>query len=43
VVSSGSLADPTTIYSGGSETISKGGTDLGAHRLLHVRELQRDV
>jgi fibronectin-binding autotransporter adhesin len=29
--SGGGLADPTTIYSGGSEIISKGGTDLGAH------------
>jgi autotransporter passenger strand-loop-strand repeat protein len=27
---SGGLADPTTIYSGGSEIISAHGTDLGA-------------
>ena len=30
VVSSGGTADPTTIFSGGSETVSAGGTDLGA-------------
>jgi autotransporter passenger strand-loop-strand repeat protein len=30
VVLSHGLADPATIYGGGSETISKGGTDLGA-------------
>ena len=28
--SSGGLADPTTIYGGGSETITAGGTDVGA-------------
>src|SRR5271155_4649368 len=30
LVLSHGLADPATVYAGGSETISKGGTDLGA-------------
>ena len=30
VVSSGGVADPTTIFNGGTETVSAHGTDLGA-------------